>query len=176
MYLIPFDSKAIYSFIFPRSVGKKPAEDFCNMSDILGNVWWAEKKRTNKKYLAARHVFDQAQKNNILTGSVKPQEVQFPTVKKTSLIHLKLNKSDLDTSRLQNIIKRAYRLQVKKHHPDTGGDSAAFIKIHQAYEELINWAERPTFYKRRGFPDRWFYDGEKNSWRQPAPGFVAEKG
>ena len=168
MDLLTFDSKAIYSFMFPRSIGEKPAEDFGRMSDILGNAWWAEKKRTNKKYLAARHIFEQAKRDNVLTDSVKPREIQIPTVKKTSLIHLKLSKAELDTPRLQNIIKSAYRLQAKKHHPDRGGDNTTFIKIHQAYEDLINWAEQPAFFKRRGFPDKWFYDGKKNKWVQPS--------
>jgi len=35
------------------------------------------------------------------------------------------------------IIKQAYRQQIKKHHPDHGGDAAYFMKIQEAYNELI---------------------------------------
>jgi hypothetical protein len=33
-------------------------------------------------------------------------------------------------------IRRAYRLLVKKHHPDTGGDRRRFEEIQEAYEKL----------------------------------------
>ncbi|EAQ64315.1 hypothetical protein MED121_19599 [Marinomonas sp. MED121] len=35
-------------------------------------------------------------------------------------------------------IKRAYRLLVKKAHPDKGGDAKKFIKLRKAYEHLIS--------------------------------------
>ena len=58
-------------------------------------------------------------------------------------------------------------MQAKKTHPDLGGDSDEFRKIHKAYGELIDWAEKPSFVKRRGLPDKWYYDGERNRWLQP---------
>ena len=45
----------------------------------------------------------------------------------------------------------------------------AFRKIHQAYIDLVQWLENPSYIKRRGFPDKWFYDGTKNKWVQPTP-------
>jgi hypothetical protein len=65
------------------------------------------------------------------------------------------------------VIRNAYRQQVKNHHPDLGGDAFMFRKIQTAYEALMLWARNPTFVKRRGFPDKWFYDGDKNKWLQP---------
>jgi hypothetical protein len=169
MDLLPFSCKEIYSFIFPRSAGNKPADDFSNMSDILGNAWWTEKKRTNRKYLASRHVLEQANRKNAQTDSVQPLGIKIPSVKGKSLINLKIGRSELNTPQLQKLIKSAYRTQAKKNHPDLGGNTAAFRKIQQAYEELISWAESPTFIERRGFPDKWFYDGNKNRWVQPTP-------
>jgi len=169
MDLLPFNGKEIYSFIFPRSGNNKPADDFSKMADILGNAWWAERKRTNRKYLASRHVLEKANRQNAQAGSVKPLEIKIPSVKIKSLIHLKIGRSELNTPQLQKLIKSAYRTQAKKHHPDIGGDTAEFRKIHQAYEELVSWAESPTFVERRGFPDKWFYDGDKNRWVQPTP-------
>ena len=58
---------------------------------------------------------------------------------------------------------------IKKHHPDIGGDTKTFRKVHQAYVDLINWAECPTFLRRRGLPDKWFYDGYTDKWIQPKP-------
>ena len=167
--VLPFNSKEIFSFIYPRSTGKKPAEDYCVMSDILGNTWWAEKKRTNRNYLATRFLLEKARRNNPLSCPVMPQEVKIPSVKKASLMYLRLDKSDLNSQELEKTIKKAFRLQVKKHHPDLGGDIATFRKVHEAYLELINWAANPSYLNRRGFPDKWFYDGYKNKWLQPAP-------
>jgi hypothetical protein len=44
-----------------------------------------------------------------------------------------------------------------------------FLKIHKAYEELLHWAENPNFIRHRGFPDKWFFEGDKNRWVQPTP-------
>ena len=169
MDLLPFDCNEIFSFIFSRSTGNKPADDFGNMSDILGNAWWAEKNRTNRKYLASRHVLEQANQKNAQIDSIQPLGMKIPCVKGKSLIHLKIGRTELNTPQLQKLIKSAYRTQAKKHHPDLGGNTAAFRKIQQAYEDLVSWAESPTFIERRGFPDKWFYDGNKNRWVQPTP-------
>ncbi len=169
MDILPFSSKEIFSYIYPRSPGKKPAEGFSGMAEILGETWWAERRRTNKKYLASRRVLEEAKRNNNFADSIRPLEITTPSIKGASLIHLKLGKSELNSPELQSVIKNAYRRQAKKHHPDLGGDNAAFRKIHRAYEELINWAENPIFRKRRGFPDKWFYDGNNNGWVQPTP-------
>ena len=167
--VLPFGSKEIFSFLYPRTVDKKPAEDFSRMADMLGNAWWNEKKRTNKKYRASQLVFEQARRNGSKTDQVQPLEIRIPSVKGKSLIRLQLGKSALGSKELHQVIKSAYRQQAMKHHPDRGGDSSAFRKIHQAYQELIQWAESPTFVRRRGFPDKWFYDGGTHRWVQPTP-------
>ena len=60
MDLLPYDSKQIYSYMLPRTAGRKPVEDFCELSNILGNLWWNEKNRTKKRYLASKEVLDRA--------------------------------------------------------------------------------------------------------------------
>ena len=167
--VLPFGSREISSFLYPRSERNKPADDFCRMADALGNAWWNERKRTNKKYLASQLVFEQAHRNGSDAEQVQPLEIRIPSIKGRSLIRLKLGKSVLGSKELHRVIKTAYRQQAMKYHPDRGGDSAAFRKIHQAYQELIQWAESPTFVRRRGFPDKWFYDGDTNRWVQPTP-------
>ena len=170
--VLPYGAIEIFSFIFPRSLRRKPADDFWKMADILGNAWWAERKRTNKKYRASRVVFEQAHRNSLSKDSVEPTEIRLPSVKGKSLIRLRLGKSVLDSPELHRIIKTAYRQQALKHHPDRGGDSATFRKIHKAYKEMLSWAESPSYVRRRGFPDRWFYDGNFNRWVQPTPQLV----
>ena len=169
MDLLPYGAPTIFSYIYPRSPTTKPASDFRRMANMLGTVWWDEKKRTNKNYLASRLVLTKANRNRTETNLVRPPEKRMATVKNSILVALKLTKSDLDQAALYTNIKKAYRLQAKRLHPDLGGNSEMFRKLHQAYEELLEWAESPTFINRRGFPDKWFYDGEKNKWAQPTP-------
>lgn len=167
--ILPFDSKEIFSYIFTRTDTRTPADDFNHMANILGNAWWSERKRTHKKYLASRHLLAFAEKNQTPTESVKPRLSVKPSVNGSSLIHLKLNTSALSAPDLEKTIKRAYRKQAKQHHPDLGGDSSDFRKIRAAYEELIRWMENPVFTERRGFHNKWFYDGYSNRWVQPTP-------
>lgn len=169
MDVLPRHSREIFSFIFPRTPGASPSRDFCRMSDMLGNAWWAERRRTNRKYRANQVVFEQARRNRDSGCRVKPLEIRTPMVNGRSLIQLRLGRKDLESAELNRMIKRAFRSQAKKHHPDRGGDSRTFRRIFRAYEELISWAENPTFIMRRGFPDKWFYDGERNRWVQPTP-------
>jgi len=170
--VLPYGSAELFSYIFPRTPGRKPVDDFSTMSNILGNAWWAERNRTNKRYIATRFLLEKAKSKNADSVPIKPVEVKEPARLKKSLLFLKLNKSDLNSPELQQKIKSAYRKQAMKHHPDLGGDAAGFRKLHEAYEQIIRWSEKPVFIRRRGFPDKWFYDGGTVRWVQPAPGWV----
>jgi hypothetical protein len=169
MDVLPSDASQIFSFMFPRSRNGKPAEDFSRMANELGNAWWKEVKRTQRRYLASRHLFDQADHNHERLDAIRPVEIRKPVRIGKSVIHLQLDRSQLDDPQLTQIIKQAYRCQAKKHHPDQGGNPTMFRKIHEAYQQLVAWAENPTFVNRRGFPDKWFYDSSRNRWMQPAP-------
>ena len=169
MDVLPYGSVDTYSFFYPRSSDKKPAEDFSHMADLLGKLWWNEQRRTNKGYIASKHVLEQAFLNRVPILSIKPVTVRVPSIKGTSLTDLQLDKSALTSPDLQKIVKNAYRQQAKEHHPDSGGNAIKFRRIYQAYEELTNWAKGPTFVKKCGFPDKWFYNGHTNRWIQPLP-------
>lgn len=167
--VLPYGGDGIYSFIYPRSIDNKPADDFSRMANLLGNAWWREKKRTNKDYLADRRLFESATRAPRGVNTVKPTRIKIPSIRGTALIHLKLSKGDLDSPQSEKIIKQAYRRQAKRHHPDLGGNTRVFRKIYQAYEELLNWSANPTFVVRSGVPDKWFYRGDQNRWVQPMP-------
>ncbi len=167
--MLPYGSTDLLSFIFPRANGKKPVDDFCKMFNLLGNAWWEELRRTKKRYLASRHVLGKAMPIDGDINNVRPLEVREPARMARSMTHLKLRQKDLHSPNLQQIIKRAYRRQAKTHHPDQGGDAALFRKLRDAYEQLSRWAENPTFTIRRGFPDKWLYEGGYDRWIQPAP-------
>ena len=165
--VLPYGSIDMFSFIFPRGHYRKPVDDFCRMANLLGNAWWAERRRTNKRYLAARHVLEIASRKDGRIECLKPFEIRKPARMAKSLTCLKLSRSDLDSDELKQIIKSAYRRQAKIHHPDQGGNASIFRRVQHAYEELLTWSENPTFIWQRGFPDKWFYDGYMNRWIQP---------
>jgi len=165
----PYSRDEIYSYFYSRSPDKKPAEDFARMCDRLGNAWWAEQRKSNKRYIATHMVLGQADRNHMNSALHKPQELKKPAGIGKSLCYLQLSRSTLDSGEIFKQIKLAYWQQAKKYHPDQGGDAGTFRRIHRAYEQLINWAENPSYTKRRGFPDKWFYHGFSNKWVQPTP-------
>jgi hypothetical protein len=167
--ILPYDSGEIFSFIFARSTHRQPADDFNRLADLLGSAWWKERRRTNRKYLASRYLLTKASRLPEGRKTLVPDEISRPAVRSRSLVHLQLDADALRNTDLENVIKKAYRRQAKKHHPDLGGDTRMFRRIHEAYEDLLQWSEEPSFTRRRGFPDKWFYDGVRNSWVQPTP-------
>ncbi len=167
MDLLPYHSDQIYSYMLPRSPGRKPVEDFCELSNILGTLWWDEKNRTKKRYLASKEVLSRGQKTEAPINSVKPASLTVPSVRSSNLITLELKSEDLAPVNLEQRIRNAYRRQAKKHHPDLGGSQETFLKIQEAYEKLQLWAKHPTFIRKRGFPDKWLYEGAYNRWIKP---------
>ncbi len=165
--LLTHDCDTLFSFFYPRSGHLKPAEDFGHMANTLGNTWWAERRRTHKRYLASRHLLETAKKSHASRDAIRPLSSRRPSHIQQSITYLRMNPDELNDPDLKEKIKAAYRRQAKKHHPDSGGYAAIFRRIHQAYLDLIQWSKNPTFTLRRGFPDKWFYDGETNRWVQP---------
>ncbi len=167
--VVPHGIREIFRYAALRTDGSKPAEDFGRMTNRLGAAWWEEEKRTKKNYLASRHVMEMAERLAISEGLTRPRFIKVPTVKPDNLILLDMTKVDLGARELGKVIKNAYRRQVKIHHPDAGGQASAFRKIHEAYQELLRWADDPKFIRRRGFSDKWYYDGDNQKWVQPMP-------
>lgn len=167
MDLLLYGTAEIFSFFYPRTPGKKPADDFGAMANLLGNIWWAEKKRTNKRHLAAMKVLSLAERNVNGVADVKPSLITIYSINRRYLRQLQIDKRDLLSPELMNIIKNAYRRLAKIYHPDVGGDADSFRKLQEAYEGMMTWSENPRFHRRRGFPDKWLYDGEKRKWLQP---------
>ena len=126
--ILPYGSGELHSYMFPRSHGRKPFEDYCMMSNILGNAWWAERNRTNKRYIATRHLLEKAEIKDADSAPIRPLEVKEPARLANSLTFLKLKKSDLNSPGLQQKIKSAYRKQAMQHHPDLGGGCGSLSK------------------------------------------------
>lgn len=167
--VVPHGIKEIFRYTVKRRENSNPAADFNIMTNKLGEEWWAVSNRTNKNYIATQHVLKLASRHVISDGLQRPRLMKIPTVKIECLNCLEIKKVDLHSRDLNAIIKNAYRRQVKIHHPDLGGHAASFRKIHDAYKELLRWADNPVYIHRRGFPDKWYYSGENKKWVQPAP-------
>jgi hypothetical protein len=167
--VVPHGIREIFRYTALRSDGMKPAEDFGVLTNRLGDAWWEEEKRTMKNYLASRRVLELAERHLISEGLMRPRLIKVATAKPENLILLDMAKADLGSRDLIKMIKNAYRRQVKIHHPDAGGKAATFRKIHDAYQEMLLWADHPTFIRRRGFSDKWYYDGDNKKWTQPIP-------
>jgi hypothetical protein len=167
--LLPYGRQEIFSFLFARRPGVAPADDFSQMANVLGSDWWAERRRTHKKYRASQHLLRHARQGAADIHAVMPVEERRAVIKDKLLVQLKIDRKELDSHDLDKVLKKAYRQQAKRHHPDRGGKPDAFRRLQKAYETLMEWAENPSFTRRRGFPDKWFYDGETNRWVQPVP-------
>ena len=167
--LLPYGTEKIFTYILTRRPGEKPTTDFCKLSNLLGTVWWQECHRTHKRYMASRIVLDRAIQPAMGVDAVAPERSLVPRVRGGALTALNIDRNELQPGRLQEQIKSAYRKQAKACHPDMGGDAASFRKIREAYEKLIEWARHPSFIRRNGFPDKWFYEGRVDRWVQPTP-------
>ena len=167
MDILLYGTEQIHSYMLPRRQGQKPVESSRRLFNILGGLWWDEKHRTKKRYLATRQVLEQAYKDKTPFAAVMPHARSIPSIRASSLIRLELDAGDLTRTNLESKIKSAYRRQAMKHHPDLGGSRETFIKIQEAYEKLVQWARNPTFTHQRGFPDKWLYEGARNRWNKP---------
>ncbi|MBN2467104.1 MAG: J domain-containing protein [Deltaproteobacteria bacterium] len=165
--LITYGSKRVYRFLYQRTWGRKPAQDLFDMTDGLGNVWWENKKRTGKRYRATQYLLEKAFAGHIPSESLVPVEINHPHRVSKPLHCLKLTGDDLSSSRAHEAVKSAYRREALKKHPDCGGDSASFRKINQAYQDLLTWLQAPELRKRKGLPEKWFFDGTR--WIPPLP-------
>ena len=168
--LLPYSSEKVFSFLYPRTPGRKPAEDFWNMAEELGKVWWTERERTKSRYKTSEKVFEKAKKQEARERAVLPLKKDVPATIERSLTFLELPKTVVNSPDVLKVIKSAYRQQAMKHHPDKGGSEELFFKLQSNYEQLIKWVDNPTFINRRGVPGKWFYDGKDGRWRQPTLG------
>lgn len=156
----------IFRFSYPRVSGHKPSEDFGKMANELGKAWWEQEKKSRRKYLASKYVLELALKSPA-SASERPKVLKIYNIQKSTLTWLGISRADLESNQLKKIIKTNYRRLAKIHHPDLGGYASTFRKINSAYNEILRWMENPRFVKRRGFTDKWFYDGENKKWVQP---------
>ncbi|WP_027369911.1 J domain-containing protein [Desulfovermiculus halophilus] len=166
--VLPRYSQEVSTYLFPRLPGRWPEQDMDGMIFSLGDIWWGHKKRTKSGKRASRHVLTQGRTRVVGQASVQPvvQETA-PSVGKQLRI-LKMRTSDLmHSTDAEERLKKAFRRAALTHHPDSGGDAAAFRKVYAAYQEILAWLERPAYQTRRGVPGQWCYVAGRSSWLTP---------
>lgn len=159
------DSKKAYRFQYPRKKKRKPALDLFDMTDELGGLWWEKQKLTGKRYRASQFLLGCAVRNNVSARELMPQRIKHPMRIGKSLTCLRLSNSDLYSDNAREAVKAAYRREALKHHPDRGGTSSSFRRVHSAYKDLLTWLEKPELRERFGVPDKWYFDGQR--WKSP---------
>ncbi|MDR2997297.1 MAG: DnaJ domain-containing protein [Microbacterium sp.] len=60
-------------------------------------------------------------------------------------------------------LRRAFRLQLRRTHPDTGGDAAVFIRVQRAWELVGTPEDRAAYDRGHGFAG----ESEWSGWREP---------
>jgi len=164
--MLLYGTTEIFRFHYPRTPGKKPADDFGSMANLLGSIWWSEKRRTSKRHLAAIRVLSYAERKLDSVASVKPAIVTLHAVKRKHLRQLQIDQSELFSPELGRIVKNAYRRLAKVYHPMWEGMPShfgSFKKPTRRWSSGANIHGLPA----TGIPDKWLYDGEKKRWLQP---------
>lgn len=166
--ILPRYRHEVYSYIFPRLPGRRPAQDMDEMVFTLGQIWWGHKNKTKSEKRASRHVLSRGRPHLIGQKSVEPVARETATTVSKQLRQLKLQRSDLtNPSEAEERLKKAFRKAALAHHPDAGGDAAAFRKVYAAYRDLLSWLENPTYHTRRGVPGQWCYVAGRSTWLTP---------
>ncbi len=164
-HVIASGSNHVYSFLWKRTPGRKPADDLGSMVEQLGKQWWETHDQRRSRHQASLSVLETAKVAVVNPGQVVPLSKADPKVSRKNLSILKLRKTELLGDKAENAVKAAYRKQVMEHHPDHNGDARLFRNVHEAYEEMKDWLENPVLRSKRGLPDKWSYDGRK--WFPP---------
>ena len=105
--LLPYGRQEIFSFLFARRPGVAPADDFSQMANVLGSDWWAERRRTHKKYRASQHLLRHARQGATDIHTVMPVEERRAVIKDNLLIQLKIDRKELNSQNLDKVLKKA---------------------------------------------------------------------
>ncbi|MFP4257372.1 MAG: hypothetical protein ACLFRE_00090 [Desulfovermiculus sp.] len=166
--ILPRHSHVVYTYMFTRMPGHKPAQDMDPMIFSLGKIWWGHRDKTKSEKRASRHVLSKGSTCLVGQQSVEPVSRETaPTVGK-QLRQLKMQRTDLlHPIEAEERLKRAFRQAALASHPDTGGDPAAFRQVYAAYQDLLSWIENPRYQRRRGVPGQWCYVAGRSAWLTP---------
>lgn len=166
--VIPANTREVHTYFYHRRPGIKPAQDMNGMVFQLGELWWVQKEKTKSERFASRHILGQGHKRIFPADFVKPVRITRLAGVSQQMTHLRINREDLlNTDRVEEVLKSAYRRAALRHHPDRGGSSEMFRRIRQSYEDLKAWLQNPSYHTRRGVPGQWCFIGGKGKWVTP---------
>lgn len=166
--ILPKYRHEVYTYIFPRILGRRPAQDMDTMIFSLGQTWWGQREKTKSEKRASRHVLSRGQTHLVGQQSVEPVVHESATTVGKQLRQLKMQRKDLlHPTEAEERLKKAFRKAALAHHPDAGGDAAAFRQVYAAYQDLLTWLEKPSYQTRRGVPGQWCYVAGRSAWLTP---------
>lgn len=167
--VLPVPSPEVYTYIFNRLPGRKPAQDMSGMIFSLGEIWWGHMDETKSQKRASRKILSAGRTRVVGRESVTPVSDEQAAGVGQQLRRLKLSKADLvHPSEAEERLKTAFRRAALDYHPDTGGDDSTFRQVYAAYRELLAWLENPVYQtRRRGVPGQWCYIGFRRTWLAP---------
>lgn len=164
--ILSFFSKEVSTFIFKRAAGKTPAQGLKEVCKTLNKEWYEKNLSSRSRRAASEHLLGTGIKDFIPRAYVTPISINSNSRISSKLTQFDLSLDDLEKNPLEQI-KRAYRKEVKKHHPDYGGDPTDFINISEAYKDIRAFIKNPILRTRTGLPGTWSYDGSNYKWSAP---------
>ncbi|MEE8400170.1 MAG: hypothetical protein V3S89_14250 [Desulfobacterales bacterium] len=164
--ILSFFSKDVSTFVFRRAPGKTPAQGLKEVCKILNKQWYEKNQSLKSQRAASEHLLGTGVKNFISKDNITPVSTHSNSRISGKLTHFNLKLGDLERNPLAQL-KSAYRKEVKKHHPDYGGEPTDFINISEAYKDIIDFIRNPKLRTRTGLPGIWSYDGSSYKWSAP---------
>ena len=164
--ILSFFSKEVSTFIFKRTPGETPAKGLKEVCKTLNKEWYEKSVSSRSRRAASEHLLGTGIKDFIPRDYVTPTSISINAKISSKLTQFNMSLDDLEENPLAQI-KRAYRKEAKKHHPDYGGDPADFINISDAYKDIMAFIRDPVLRTRTGLPGTWSYDGSSYRWSAP---------
>lgn len=164
--ILSFFSTEVSTYIYKRIPGMTPAEGLKDVCKTLNKEWYEKNLESRSRRAASEHLLDIGMKDFVQKDGVTPISIVSGSRINKKLSYFNLNLEDLDGDPI-NTIKSAFRKEIKKHHPDYGGTTTDFIKVSEAYQDILVYMENPTVRERRGLPGKWSYDGSNYKWTAP---------
>ena len=164
--ILSFFSKEVSTFLYERIPGKTPAEGLKEVCKTLNKEWYEKKQASRSRRAASEHLLKIGIRDIIPKDNVTPISTSRNSKISRKLTFFNLCLLDLEKNPFKQI-KSAYRKEVKKHHPDYGGNPKDFINISEAYKDVLYCLSHPNTRTRSGLPGKWSYDGSNYKWSAP---------
>ncbi|MEW5734785.1 MAG: J domain-containing protein [Thermodesulfobacteriota bacterium] len=161
------DPEAV-SFLWERVPGGRPGDDLARLTEHLGCAWWDVQKKRGSRTQSGMSVLAEGKTGYARATLLRPRSLHAPRVSGRHLTVLSLAREDLLGGDPMAAVKNAFRRRAKMLHPDANGNAELFRQLHDSYEALLSWVERPRHLRRVGLPGKWTFTGAR--WVPPLHG------